>query len=38
VDFVLLRRRLAEGVPWSEELIQEIAPWTAQAVGASKQG
>jgi len=37
VDFVLLRRRLAEGVPWSEELIQEIAPWTAQAGGAGKQ-
>jgi 6-oxo-cyclohex-1-ene-carbonyl-CoA hydrolase len=37
VDFVLLRRRLAEGVPWSEELIQEIAPWTAQAAAAGKQ-
>src|ERR1019366_9332040 len=36
VDFVLLRRRLAEGVPWSEELIEEIAPWTAQAAGTSK--
>ena len=36
VDFVLLRRRLAEGVPWSDELIQEIAPWTAQAARAGK--
>ena len=36
VDFVLLRRRLAEGVPWSDDLIQEIAPWTAQAAGAAK--
>jgi 6-oxo-cyclohex-1-ene-carbonyl-CoA hydrolase len=35
-DFVLLRRRLAEGVPWSEELIQEIAPWTAQAAHTGK--
>lgn len=29
VDFVLLRQRLAEGVKWSEELIREVAPWTA---------
>ncbi len=29
VDFVLLRRRLAQGAHWSEELIEEIAPWTA---------
>jgi 6-oxo-cyclohex-1-ene-carbonyl-CoA hydrolase len=36
VDFILLRRRLAEGVPWSDELIEEIAPWTAQAAGTSK--
>ena len=36
VDFVLLRQRLAEGVPWSDELIQEIAPWTAQAARAGK--
>ena len=27
VDFVRLRRRLAEGARWSEDLIQEIAPW-----------
>lgn len=26
-DFVLLRRRLAEGAAWGEELIEEIAPW-----------
>ena len=36
VDFILLRRRLAEGVRWSDELIQEIAPWTAQAADAAK--
>ncbi len=36
VDFILLRRRLAEGVPWSDELIQKIAPWTAQAADAAK--
>ena len=28
VDFLLLRRKLAEGEKWSEELIEEIAPWT----------
>lgn len=38
VDFVLLRQRLAQGVPWSDELIEEIAPWTAQAVAAGKNG
>jgi hypothetical protein len=27
---------LAEGVPWSDELIEEIAPWTAQSAGAAK--
>ncbi len=32
VDFVLLRQRLAQGARWSEELIEEIAPWTAQGV------
>jgi len=31
-DFVLLRQRLAQGTRWSEELIEEIAPWTAQGV------
>jgi 6-oxocyclohex-1-ene-carbonyl-CoA hydrolase len=30
VDFVLLRQRLAQGNRWSEELIEEIAPWTAR--------
>lgn len=29
VDFPLLRRRLAEGARWSEELIREVAPWVA---------
>jgi len=32
VDFVLLRQRLAQGARWSGELIEEIAPWTAQSV------
>ncbi len=27
VDFVLLRRRLAQGARWNEELIREVAPW-----------
>ncbi len=27
VDFVLLRRRLAEGAKWSDGLVREIAPW-----------
>jgi 6-oxo-cyclohex-1-ene-carbonyl-CoA hydrolase len=27
VDFLLLRRRLAEGERWSEDLVREIAPW-----------
>jgi 6-oxocyclohex-1-ene-carbonyl-CoA hydrolase len=31
VDFVRLRQRLAEGAAWGEELIEEIAPWTAPA-------
>ncbi|HET7209998.1 MAG TPA: 6-oxocyclohex-1-ene-1-carbonyl-CoA hydratase [Terriglobales bacterium] len=30
VDFVLLRQRLAQGARWSEELIEEIAPWAAR--------
>ncbi len=29
VDFVLLRRRLAEGAAWDDALIREIAPWAA---------
>jgi 6-oxo-cyclohex-1-ene-carbonyl-CoA hydrolase len=29
VDFVLLRRRLAEGARWNETLAREIAPWLA---------
>ena len=36
VDFVLLRQRLAQGASWSDELIEEIAPWTAQAGHAGK--
>jgi len=32
VDFVKLRQRLAEGAAWSEELIEEVAPWVAQKV------
>jgi 6-oxocyclohex-1-ene-carbonyl-CoA hydrolase len=32
VDFVLLRQRLAQGARWSEELLEEIAPWTSAAV------
>ena len=35
-DFVRLRQRLAEGARWGEELIEEIAPWTAKTVGAGK--
>jgi 6-oxocyclohex-1-ene-carbonyl-CoA hydrolase len=30
VDFIRLRQRLAQGTKWSEELIQEIAPWVGQ--------
>jgi len=30
VDFVRLRQRLAQGARWSEELVQEIAPWVPQ--------
>ena len=29
VDFPLLRRRLAEGARWGEELIREVAPWVS---------
>ena len=36
VDFILLRQRLAQGVPWSDDLMEEIAPWTAQAAHAGK--
>ena len=32
VDFVKLRQRLAEGAAWSEELIEEVAPWLAVKV------
>jgi 6-oxo-cyclohex-1-ene-carbonyl-CoA hydrolase len=30
VDFIRLRQRLAQGERWSEELIEEVAPWTAR--------
>jgi 6-oxo-cyclohex-1-ene-carbonyl-CoA hydrolase len=30
VDFIRLRRRLAEGTRWGEELIREVAPWVAE--------
>lgn len=30
IDFLLLRRRLAEGARWGEELIVEIAPWVRE--------
>ena len=29
-DFIKLRQRLAEGAKWSEELIEEIAPWVTR--------
>ncbi|HUK32124.1 MAG TPA: 6-oxocyclohex-1-ene-1-carbonyl-CoA hydratase, partial [Candidatus Acidoferrum sp.] len=32
VDFVLLRKRLAEGAHWGEELVEEIAPWVNSTV------
>lgn len=31
VDFVLLRRRLAEGARWGEALIAEVAPWVKES-------
>jgi 6-oxo-cyclohex-1-ene-carbonyl-CoA hydrolase len=36
VDFVLLRRRLAEGARWNDDLIREIAPWVAEPARARK--
>lgn len=36
VDFVQLRRRLAEGASWCEELIEEIAPWAVKPEHAEK--
>jgi 6-oxo-cyclohex-1-ene-carbonyl-CoA hydrolase len=36
VDFVLLRRRLAEGARWSEDLVREVAPWVAESAKARK--
>jgi 6-oxo-cyclohex-1-ene-carbonyl-CoA hydrolase len=36
VDFVTLRRRLAEGVEWSDELIREISPQYADEAAADE--
>jgi len=36
VDFVLLRRRLAEGARWSEALVREIAPWVTEPAKVEK--
>ncbi len=30
VDFILLRQRLAQGAPWNEELLKDIAPWAVR--------
>lgn len=35
VNFVRLRQRLADGARWSEELVEEIAPWTGRPVAAA---
>jgi 6-oxocyclohex-1-ene-carbonyl-CoA hydrolase len=35
VDFVRLRQRLAEGARWSEELVEEIAPWAVRETAAT---
>jgi 6-oxocyclohex-1-ene-carbonyl-CoA hydrolase len=35
-DFILLRRRLAEGARWNEDLIREIAPWVDQEAKVGK--
>jgi 6-oxocyclohex-1-ene-carbonyl-CoA hydrolase len=32
VDFIKLRQRLAEGAKWSEELIEEVAPWVVTSM------
>jgi 6-oxocyclohex-1-ene-carbonyl-CoA hydrolase len=37
VDFIGLRQRLAQGARWSEELIQQIAPWVAQSEKIAKR-
>ncbi len=36
VDFIKLRQRLASGAGWSEELIEEIAPWIRTAEEAKR--
>jgi 6-oxo-cyclohex-1-ene-carbonyl-CoA hydrolase len=35
-DFVQLRRRLAEGARWGEDLIREVAPWVAEPTEVNK--
>ena len=37
VDFVRLRQRLAEGATWSEELVEEIAPWASRTAKGAAQ-
>ena len=37
VDFIRLRQRLAQGARWSEELVQQIAPWVAQSEKIAKR-
>ena len=32
VDFIKLRQRLAQGAKWSEELIEEVAPWVVTSI------
>ena len=36
VDFIRLRRRLAEGARWNEALVCEIAPWVAESAKVEK--
>ena len=36
VDFVRLRQRLAEGAAWSDELIEEVAPWVPKTTETEK--
>ncbi len=36
IDFALLRRRLAEGARWGEELIEEVLPRQAASVGGAE--
>jgi 6-oxo-cyclohex-1-ene-carbonyl-CoA hydrolase len=36
VDFIRLRRRLAQGARWGEDLVREIAPWVAAPTKSTK--